>query len=201
MDLDKSVEDEKETEAIDKLYSSPCCSLGPNNSACWSQFNCQAVMNAHRKSLQLSKDELDLVIHGNLQAGRSSTDLFRTEYNSPSSSRRTAIKYSFGGRHIRKSMFSFLYGGIGHSRLENLIKHHSTKGITTGVHKLTRKCPHNQTSFVISEGVRNFIVKFADNHALPLPSRLPTYKDYCVMLLPLLCYAFAISTSKHVRIQ
>ena len=38
IDLDKGVEDQKEVEAIDKLYSSPCYSLDPKKSACWSQF-------------------------------------------------------------------------------------------------------------------------------------------------------------------
>ena len=34
------------------------------------------------------------------------------------------------------------------------------------------------------EKIRGFIEQFADNHAMPLPGRLPTHKDYQVMLLP-----------------
>ena len=125
IDLDKSVEDQKEVEAIDKLYSSPCCSLGPKKSACWSQFNRKAVVRAHRKTLELGKDELDLVILANIQAGRASSDLFSTDEDSPGTSKRVAIQYNFGGRRICKTMFSFVCGGIGHSRLENLIKHYA----------------------------------------------------------------------------
>ena len=32
--------------------------------------------------------------------------------------------------------------------------------------------------------IKGVIEKFADNHAMPLPGRLPDFKDYCVMLLP-----------------
>ena len=184
IDLDKSVEDQKEVEAIDKLYSSPCCSLGPKKSACWSQFNRKAVVRAHRKTLELGKDELDLVILANIQAGRASSDLFSTDEDSPGTSKRVAIQYNFGGRRICKTMFSFVCGGIGHSRLENLIKHYSTDGIATRVHKLSRKRPHNLTSFEVTTNVKEYIEKFADNHALPLPGRLPAFKDYRVMLLP-----------------
>ena len=99
-----------------------------------------------------------------------------------STSSRTVVNYSFGGKRICRTMFSFLYA-IGHARLENLMKHYSSKGITT-VHKLSHQSPHNQTSFDTIQRIKTFIELFADNHALPLPGRLPSYKDYRVMLLP-----------------
>ena len=80
-------------------------------------------------------------------------------------------------------MFSFVYA-VGHSRLKNLIKHYSSEGITTRVHKLSHRRPHNQTSFDVTKRVKEFIEMFADNHALLFPGHLPAYKDYCVMLLP-----------------
>ena len=139
------MEDQKEVEVIDKLYSSPYCSLGPKKSACWSQFNRKAVIRAHRKRLELGKCELHLVILANIQAGRASSDFLSGDEDLLGTSKRMAIQYIFGGKRICKAMFPFVCGGIGHLRLENFIKHYLTDEIATKVHKLTRKRPHNVT--------------------------------------------------------
>lgn len=46
--LDKSIEDKEEIEAIDKFYESGCCSLGPKNTACWTQFKRKSVIAPDR---------------------------------------------------------------------------------------------------------------------------------------------------------
>ena len=112
-------------------------SLDPRKTACWTQFDCKATINARRQSLELEKDELDLVILGNVQAGRASPDIFPTDpTSSSSSSLRTVIHYSFGGKRICQSTFMFLYA-VGYSCLENLIKHYLAEGIPTRVHQLS----------------------------------------------------------------
>ena len=148
MDLDKSMEDEKEERVNKRMFDSVCCSLSPKKGACWTQFDRKAVIHARQQSLELAKDELDLVILGNLQAGRSNSHLFPTQPDSPTTnSRRTAIHYSYGGKCICRNIFSFVYA-VGHSRLENVIKHYSSEGITTRVHKLPHRRPHKQASQV-----------------------------------------------------
>ena len=52
------------------------------------------------------------------------------------------------------------------------------------MHGNARKRRHNQTETEQVEKIKGFIEQFADNHAMPLPGRLPTHKDYRVMLLP-----------------
>ena len=61
--LDKSIEDENEIQAIDIFYGSACCSLGPKKAACWTQFHRKSVITARRESLELTRSELDLLIY------------------------------------------------------------------------------------------------------------------------------------------
>ena len=75
------------------------------------QFDCKAVIHVHPQSLKLAKNELDLVILGNLLAGRSSSHLFPTQPDSPTTNSRMAIQYSYGGKRICRKMFSFVYAG------------------------------------------------------------------------------------------
>lgn len=115
MDLYWSNEDKKEERAIERMFGSVCCSLGPKKAACWVQYDRKAVIHARQQSLELAKDELHLVILGNIQAGKSSSHLFPTHPHSPTAnSRRTAFITA-----MVVSVFSFVYA-IGHSRLENL---------------------------------------------------------------------------------
>ena len=96
---------------------------------------------------------------------------------------RSSINYQFGGEPICKMAFLFL-NALGARRLKNLITHYDSEGLSVRVHGNTRKRPHNRTKDDDIEKVKGYIEKFADNHALPLPGRLLTHKDYRVMLLP-----------------
>ena len=78
-----------------------CCSLVPKKAACWVPFDRKAVIHAHQQSLEVAKDELDLVILGNIQTGRSNSHLFPAQPDSPTAnSRRKAIHYSYGGERV-----------------------------------------------------------------------------------------------------
>ena len=82
---------------------------------------------------------------------------------------------------ICKSAFLFIHA-IGSRRLKNLISHYDENGLSVRMHGNARKHPHNQTKIEEVEKIKGFIEQFADNHTMPLPGRLPTHKDYRVML-------------------
>lgn len=177
VDLDRSVEDQKE-EAIVREYfdGSPCCSLGPNKSACWTLFGRERLLAARQESMDLDKKDLDMAVLATLRATRTLT-------STPSTSARASIKYQYGGIQICKAAFMFVHA-IGARRLKNLISHYDENGLSERVHGNIRKRPHNRTDGEEIQKIKEFIERFADNHALPLPGRLPTHKDYRVMLLP-----------------
>ena len=62
----------------------------------------------------------------------------------------------------------------------------------TRVHKNTRRLPHNALSFDEIITVVKFVENYAEQHAILLPERIPTYKRGDMKLLP-------SSTSKKVQ--
>ncbi len=52
------------------------------------------------------------------------------------------------------------------------------------MHGNRKRKPWNAARFEDKERALTFITNYADVHALPLPGRLPRFKDYNVMLLP-----------------
>ena len=56
----------------DYFDGSPCCSLGPEKGPCWTHAGRERFLNASRQeSLDLEKEELDLVVLANLRSSRS----------------------------------------------------------------------------------------------------------------------------------
>ena len=180
VNLDRSVEDRAEEVVVHEYFNgSPCCALGSKKGPCWTRAGKERFLHARQESLDLEKKELDLVVLATLRASRSLP-------NDPSVSHEVArapIKYHYGGMPICKSAFLFIHA-IGSRRLKNLISHYDENALSVRMHGNARKRPHNQTETEEVEKIKAFIEQFADNHAMPLPGRLPTHKDYRVMLLP-----------------
>ena len=127
--------------------------------------------------MDLDKKDLDMAVLATLCATRTFT-------STPSTSRevvRASIKYQYGGVQVCKTAFMFIHA-IGAGRY--LISHYNEHGLSERVHGNTRKRPHNQTDGEEIQKIKEFIERFADSYALPLPGRLLTQKDYRVMLLP-----------------
>ena len=166
VDLDRSVED-REEEVIVRQYfeGSPCCALGRDKGPCWTLAGREKFLHARQESMDRS----------------SSTG--RSLHNDPSMSPRASVKYHYGSMPICKYAFLFIHA-IGTRRLKNLISHYNENGLSVRMHGNARKRPHNQTETDEVGKIKGFIEQFADNHAMPLPGRLPTHKDYRVMLLP-----------------
>ena len=169
-ELDRSVEDREEVIVREYFNGSPCCALGPNKGPCWTHAGRGRLLYARQESLNLEKKELDLVVLATLRASRSLP-------NDPSVScevARASIKFHYEGMPICKSAFLFIHA-IGSQRLKNLISHYDENGLCVRTHGNARKRPHNQTETEEVEKIKGFVEKFADNHTILLPGRLPTH--------------------------
>ena len=56
LDLDKSVEDREEAIGREYFDGSPCCTLGPNWSACWTRAGRERFLSARQESVDLEKN-------------------------------------------------------------------------------------------------------------------------------------------------
>ena len=84
---------------------------------------------------------------------------------------------------ICKNSFLFLHA-ITLKHFKNLCHHFDSEGLVPRIHGNTKKIPHNALPLETTQHVLDFITNHAENHALPLPGRLPSHRDFQVMLLP-----------------
>ena len=104
-------------ERVEALVLCGCsCKYGPEGSPCHSLFSATQYVEMRNECRELSRDELDLVIMGELRALTfCDTITWRNEGR-----QRTISHYQFGGHPMCKSTFCFLHN-IGITKL-NAIK-------------------------------------------------------------------------------
>lgn len=194
------------TEEDDEDYIATWRMLGGENedddeipSCC--EFECNKtiprglLITFRNEFLELTKSEQSLVIIGQLAAHRQDISLSEI-YNScfeqnrsrkrkrkPKS--RVDTNYYFRGVTICRKMYFYIHD-LGEKRYKNLVKHFDSAGLTDKVHGLFGKAKNrtNVISADITEKVVAFIRNYTEHHGIPLPGRLPNFKDFRITKLP-----------------
>ena len=69
-------------------------------------------------------------------------------------------------------------------RFLNICHHFDEHSLLERVHGNAQKRAHNTCTSEQLDSLINFIDNMAQTHAMPLPGRLPSHRDDCVLLLP-----------------
>ena len=117
---------------------------------------------------ELTKDELDFVIMGQLLAFKSAS---------------RKVTYMFGGKNVCRHSFLFL-NGISEKRFRNIREHFEEFGVTSRTHGNTKRNPPNTTSMEATEYVKKFIENVSNTFGMSLPGRVSGQRDFRVNVLP-----------------
>uniref|UniRef100_A0A1X7U5Z3 Uncharacterized protein n=1 Tax=Amphimedon queenslandica TaxID=400682 RepID=A0A1X7U5Z3_AMPQE len=85
--------------------------------------------------------------------------------------------YSHGGMKVCKDTFILIHG-IGEKRLNNVRMSFLENGLTSRKHGNTGKTPRHSLSADNKKEIVKFIKIYAEVHALMLPVRIPSVKEY-----------------------
>lgn len=161
-------------ELIHKFLLASCqCSLGPNERPCSSLFSEATVFELRSQCLELTSDQLDMLILGRLD-GHTKERVGMKRYRS---------YYFVRGHQVCRKTFLFLHG-ISKKRLLNLKSHLRSNGLAPCVHGNQKGTPHNRTPNSSLQNVVSFIDNYAQREGLSLPGRVPGYKSFRIKLLP-----------------
>ena len=178
-------EDEAETKKIDDFMAHGCdCSLGPRSKPCSKLFTCEVISTMRLNCLEMTTDELDMVVLSHLDAHHRIQKVKETSGDSTCTGaqqkHRISMTYFFQGKCVCKYTYRFVHA-VGPKRYKNLIRH----GLVPRVHGNVKRLPPNAVSLAKTRSILQFISHFATIHALPLPGRLPgQFSDEKALLLP-----------------
>ena len=153
------------------------CNHGPNGSPCHKMLSAVQYHEMRDECRELSRQELDLVIMGELRAltARSSRTWRETERV------RSHTKFLFSGQPVCLTTFCFLHC-IGRGKFTATKSSWLQNGLRPQQH--TCVTPHNATSYTEITRVVHFILQYAEDHGILLPGRVPGYKRNDLQLLP-----------------
>ena len=174
----------RDDEVVDFLANGCGCTK-LSNDPCSQGLSAEDVSNYRLAISELESSEVDLAILARLHAGMNAGELLTNTRGSarPGIRQRVTFQYAFKGQPTCREMFLFLHR-ISRTRLYNLVKHLCTNGVIPRTHGNKGKLPKHAMKFDEITQVVDFIKRYADTHAVPLPGRLPKHQDYRVMKLP-----------------
>ena len=156
------------------LRESYGCTLGPKGSPCSRQFPEEVVLYNLNNCLELSSDELDLVILANIQA------CTNTEIIGSKSKPRSSFYYQ--SQPICKDMFLHFYG-LSYSHIRRLKEHYQNHGISLRTHGNRKRLPANALSQTTTEEVHAFLSNYVKENAICLPGKIPRFKSDDIKVL------------------
>lgn len=148
------------------------------------QFSKEHIQSMRAQCLQLSRNELDMVLLGQLIASTNTSDKVVQESRHLEKEReRTYSTYNHAGKPVCAKTFLFLHT-VGKKRLRNLSLSLRENGLTPRVHGNSRRLPKHSLSYQAIEYVVRFLLTYSEQHALLLPGRIPGYSRSDMKLLP-----------------
>jgi len=129
------------------------------------------------------KEERDLVIKAELFVHRRSGSHTEAKKHKIKERERPYQEFYFKGKRVCRKTFCFIHN-IERKKLLSIATSLDKDGISPSVHASTGKLPKHALQYVDTERIKTFLVKYAADNALPLPGRLPNYKNHQVLLLP-----------------
>ena len=160
VNIESSDIDTAETTTINKFLTDGCgCKMN-----CHSKVKREKIERRRGNCAELSKQELDLVILGQLAA-----------FEMGGESHRARSTFYFGGVKVCRTTF-LLTHGIGEKRFKNLKKHFTAMGLSPRWHGNLGRVPHHAVTLDDTKHAVTFLFEYAEMNALLLPGRVPGYK-------------------------
>ena len=147
------------------------CKHGKGKTPCHTQFTASQYRHQRDECQELTRDELDLVVMGQLQALTKRDSLTQKEKATNTERLQTSTVYQFGGHRI---CYITKLDAIRKSWVEN--------GLQPRRH--ANSVARNATKLSDVEDVVRFICCYAQSNAILLPGRIPGYKRDDLQLLP-----------------
>lgn len=133
---------------------------------------------------ELSHDELDMVLLGQLMASRNDSDHVVVESHHLERERQKKYTtFHHTGKIVCGKTFQFSHT-VGRKRVYNLTKGLVENGLSPRTHGNAHRRPKHSLSYESTEYVVRFLISYAEQNALLLPGRIPGYSRSDIKLLP-----------------
>ena len=144
-----------------KYFDQAChCTVGDAKGGCVKQFVFDEFEDTMLSLRELTKEQLDLVILGQLQA--------ITPSFLPSKRKNPPSLYMYRGYRVCRQTFCFIHW-VSEKRLTALKIHLNVERVTQRLHGNTKRVPVNASTYEQAEKLKLFIESYANVNAVNIP--------------------------------
>ena len=159
------------------------CSHGPDGQPCCQSFTASHYREYRNNCHEMTKDQLDMVIMGQMASLTLTSHHTRRHQYSPQERQRETMTFFHQQQRICQMTFAFLHT-VGNKRYRALKQHHSLHGLIPRVHGNAGKPRANALNPSELQYTTSFIINYAEANGVVLPGRIPGYKRSDLQLLP-----------------
>jgi hypothetical protein len=178
-----SATDHKERESQASFRLNTCGCEEFYGKPCSTQIPFEDMTDYRESCHELAREELDLVIMTALSTHRRAGKFTEGAKHKVRERQNAYQEYFFKGKRVCRKTFCFLHG-IERKKLGAIAHSLDTEGLKPRVHGRVGQAPAHSLTFEDRTRIKTFLCKYAKDNALPLPGRLPNYKNFQVLLLP-----------------
>ena len=154
--------DRNEEEVIAQFVATGCSCA----KRCSSQFSKECIKSVRAYCFDLSHNELDMVLLGQLiTTTNTSSQVVRESHHLEKERKRAYTTYYHAGKVVCAKTFLVLHT-VGRKRLRNLALSLRENGLTPRVHGNSRRQPKHSLSYQSIEYVVGFLLNYYEQHAL-----------------------------------
>ena len=176
--------DVDEEKVISMFFENGCGCRKWKGKNCIHQFSVKYIQDIRSQCFQLSRQELDMLLFGQLLANADKTEITCTEWrHSPHVRSRMSCSYRHQGKSICLRTLLFIHT-TGIKRFKNISSSFQMDGILPRIHGNTKRLPWNSLSLSSIRYVISFLVNYTEENGLLLPGRIPGYTSTDLKLLP-----------------
>jgi len=176
------LEQSSEISVCEKFAHDTCGCRLANNKPCSTLFGSEYYIQMRAQASLLTREQLDMALLGSVMSTLMDGDVASGRHK-PAKRQRTTIHFMHRGYHLCRATFTFLYG-ISKHRLKGIKDSCLKDGLVPRTHGNTKKTPHNALSYDMIINIMKFIQNFAEQNAILLPGRIPTFKRDDIKVLP-----------------
>ena len=140
-------------------------------------------MDYRQSCIEYTREELDLILTFQMLGHRQNGETTDSLKHKAKDRERSFQQYFLFGKQVCQRTFAFAHG-VGHNKLRCVGSHLDMYGLTVRAHGNKGKNPKHALTASEINNVILFLNTYANKNGLPLPGRLPNYRDSKVMLLP-----------------
>ncbi|XP_053373982.1 uncharacterized protein LOC128546730 [Mercenaria mercenaria] len=132
---------------------------------------------------ELSRDELGIALKSELLGHRHSDSLTDGKKHVKKERERPYQEFYLSGKRVCRATFCFAHG-IDKKKLQAVGRSLDVDGFKPRIHGRKGVQPSHSLTFEDRERIKTFICRYARDNGLPLPGRLPNFKESHVLILP-----------------